>query len=172
MARTEATVGDQALNASITRMSEHDLLEVVEIEQVCGLSPWGWDSYHNEFSSGKDVIMLVAKISAVGTTIAEGKRLVGFIVSRVIAGELHVNNVAVRPEYQRLGLGGRLLRSALICGANQGSKRAFLEVRSSNLAAQALYRRCGFRAAGRRRDYYRDPIEDALIMSVSLTSDA
>ena len=172
MARTEAALGSQPLNISITRMSEHDLLEVVEIEEVCGLSPWGWDSYHNEFSSGRDVIMLVAKISGGRTAIAEGKGIVGFIVSRVIADELHVNNVAVRPEYQRLGIGGRLLRSALRHGANQGSKTAFLEVRSSNLAAQALYRHCGFRAAGRRRDYYRDPIEDALIMSVSLTSDA
>jgi ribosomal-protein-alanine N-acetyltransferase len=172
MARAEGAIDNQPLNASITRMSEHDLLEVVEIEEVCGLSPWGWDSYHNEFSSGQDVIMLVAKFIGDRIAIAEGKRIAGFIVSRVIADELHVNNVAVRPECQRLGIGDRLLTAALRQGANQGSKTAFLEVRSSNLAAQALYRRCGFRAAGRRRDYYRDPIEDALIMSVSLTSDA
>jgi [ribosomal protein S18]-alanine N-acetyltransferase len=171
MARSGADIHTQALSSSITRMSEHDLLEVVEIEEMCGLSPWGWDSYHNEFSSGRDVVMLVAKNDG-GSAASEGKRITGFIVSRIVADELHVNNVAIRPQNQRRGLATALLRSALDLGASQGAKVAFLEVRASNGAAQALYRRCGFRNAGRRRDYYRDPIEDALIMSVSLTSEA
>ena len=171
MARSEAGIHTERLNSSIKRMSEHDLLEVVEIEEICGLSPWGWDSYHNEFSSGRDAVMLVAK-NDIGSASAEGNRIAGFIVSRVVADELHVNNVAVRPEYQRLGVATGLLRSALRYGASQGAKAAFLEVRASNRVAQALYRRCGFRAAGRRPDYYRDPVEDALIMSVSLTLSA
>ena len=151
-------------------MTEHDLLEVVEIEDLSGLSPWGWDAYHKELQAAHDVIMLVAKTASAANAPRPEKELAGFIVSRLIAGELHVNNVAVRPEFRRQGIAAKLLRSGLDWARGRGAGLALLEVREGNQAAQALYSRCGFRIVGRRPRYYNRPVEDALLMSVSLAS--
>ena len=149
-------------------MSEHDLLEVVEIEQICELSPWGWDSYHRELGAGDQVIMLVARVTAPRVLAIDDKEVAGFLVSRIAADELHVNNVAVRPGCRGRGIGNRLLTAALARGTRRGLRAAFLEVRASNSAAQQLYKSCGFRVSGRRRRYYNHPVEDALIMTVGL----
>jgi len=155
-------------------MSEHDLLEVVEIEVNSGLSLWGWDAYHKELQSREDVIMLIARKPpgpvATGADPGTESAVAGFIVARVIAGELHVNNVAVRPEFRRQGIAARLVAAVLSQGQSDGARIAFLEVRAGNVPAQGLYRRCGFQVTGRRRRYYRQPVEDALLMSVSLES--
>jgi ribosomal-protein-alanine N-acetyltransferase len=143
-------------------MTEHDLLEVVEIEKVSGISAWGWDAYHKELQSPEDVIMLVAKVGN------EGHAIAGFIVSRLVAAELHINNVAVRPESHRRGIAAQLLTAVLREGRRNGAHLAFLEVRAGNAAAQGLYLRCGFQVTGRRRRYYNQPVEDALLMSLLL----
>jgi ribosomal-protein-alanine N-acetyltransferase len=148
-------------------MTEHDLLEVVEIEQASGISAWGWDAYHKELQSPQDVIMLVAKMGSIQD---QGDALAGFIVSRLVAGELHINNVAVRPEFQRRGIAAQLLAAVLREGRSSGTRLAFLEVREGNAAAQGLYRGCGFQVTGRRRRYYNQPDEDALLMSLLLES--
>jgi ribosomal-protein-alanine N-acetyltransferase len=103
---------------------------------------------------------------------APGHGVLGFIAARLAAGELHVNNVAVRSEYRRLGMARALLESAINEAVRRGAHAGFLEVRAGNEAAQALYRRCGFRVAGRRAGYYTQPREDALVMSLSLLSPA
>ena len=108
--------------------------------------------------------MLVARLDPP----IDGIEIAGFIVARVIAGELHVNNVAVRPEYKRLHLGLELLERTLMQAKQRGATVAHLEVRAGNQAAQGLYSRCGFKAVGRRKRYYRNPTEDALLMSLLL----
>jgi ribosomal-protein-alanine N-acetyltransferase len=147
----------------IGRMTEHDLLEVVEIEESCGLSRWGWSAYHNELKDGGGGLMLVVRRPPV-----DGKVLAAFIVSRLVADELHVNNIAVRPAYRRKGIGGALLKRVLEVGALVGARLAVLEVRDSNKSAQALYEHYGFQIVGRRKDYYSNPPEDALIMRAAL----
>ncbi len=164
MATAKLLIGDSGRNVAIEQMTEHDLLAVVEIEEESGLSPWGWDAYHKELQSPEEVIMLVARGDSGGGAVA------GFIVSRLIGPELHVYNVAVRPELRRRGVAARLLRAVLEWGQRTGASLAFLEVREGNSAAQNLYRGCGFAVAGRRRQYYAAPVEDALLMSVSLRS--
>jgi ribosomal-protein-alanine N-acetyltransferase len=151
-------------------MTEHDLLEVVEIEMLSGLSPWGWDAYHKELQSEQDVILLVARTQAAGSGPCDAEGIVGFIISRLIAGELHVNNVAVRSEFRRQGIAAQLLAAVLDWGRRHEARMALLEVRSGNTAAQALYSRCGFQVVGRRRRYYSQPVEDALLMSISLSA--
>jgi ribosomal-protein-alanine acetyltransferase len=81
---------------------------------------------------------------------------------------MHINNVAVREKYRRRGIGGALLSAVLDRGKERGARKAFLEVRAGNVAAQALYRRRGFEMVGRRSNYYSQPAEDALVMAVSL----
>jgi ribosomal-protein-alanine N-acetyltransferase len=147
---------------AIVRMSEHDLLEVVEIEEQSGLSRWGWAAYYAELQGGNRDLMLVAKPYLASAPIA------GYIVARETAGELHINNVAVRSEYRRRGIGAALLNRVLDEARQRKAKAAFLEVRSANHAAQTLYEKCGFRAIARRADYYYEPREDAVVMCLVL----
>jgi [ribosomal protein S18]-alanine N-acetyltransferase len=149
----------------LVQMGEHDLLEVVEIEQSCGLSQWGWDAYHAELGK-PEAIMLVAR--APGAEALNGRQLAGYVAARLGAGEVHVNNIGVRDEARRLGLGSALLGLALDVAAERGAGEAVLEVRAGNLPAQALYRRLGFEVVGQRRRYYREPVEDALVMTKRL----
>lgn len=151
----------------IERMGEHDLLEVVEIEEACGLSLWGWDAYRAELERAESV-MLVARRP--GAEFLDAKRVCGFVAARVNACELHINNIATRVEARRRGLGRALLGSALRLGAEAGAREAILEVRAGNHAAQYLYAGLGFTLAGRRHNYYRQPAEDALVMTMRLGS--
>ncbi|MCA1557315.1 MAG: ribosomal protein S18-alanine N-acetyltransferase, partial [Acidobacteria bacterium] len=95
-------------------------------------------------------------------------RILGFIATRMAAGELHINNMAVREGWRKGGIGAQLLGTALKEARRRGARRAFLEVRASNKAAQALYARFGFQLSGRRPKYYTDPLEDALVMTATL----
>jgi ribosomal-protein-alanine N-acetyltransferase len=149
---------------SIIRMTEHDLLEVVEIEEQSGLSRWGWAAYYAELQGANRDLMLIAKPSPA----IEVAPIAGYIVARETAGELHINNVAVRAEYRRRGIGAALLNCVLDEARRRKANAAFLEVRSANRAAQTLYEKCGFKAIARRADYYSEPREDAVVMSLVL----
>jgi ribosomal-protein-alanine N-acetyltransferase len=156
-----------AQDFDITLMTEHDLLAVVEIEETCGLSRWGWDAYYNEIKEGRGALMLVAR-PAHPTDEERAQGVLGFIAARSTADEVHINNVAVRENFRRRGVGGALLGRVLKEGAQRGARKAILEVRAGNEAAQALYGRYGFRTVGLRRNYYTEPSEDALVMSASI----
>jgi ribosomal-protein-alanine N-acetyltransferase len=151
----------------IEPMTAHDLLEVVEIEEACRLSLWGWDSYYAELSRPEAIMLVARRPRADQLT---GHALYGFISARVSAQELHVNNIGVHEEARRRGIGDALMRAAVASAVRQGACAAILEVRAGNVAAQSLYRRYGFGVVGRRRQYYRDPPEDALLMRASLKS--
>jgi ribosomal-protein-alanine N-acetyltransferase len=155
----------------IGRMTEHDLLEVVEIEETCGLSRWGWDAYHAELAQERNSVMLVARVRNQEEP-STGQHVKGFIAARLVSDELHVNNVAVRQEFRRRGVAKTLLDAALDEAARRGARAAFLEVRAGNSPAQALYERCGFKMTGRRPGYYTQPPEDALVMSLAIRSSA
>src|SRR5215217_680201 len=151
---------------TITPMSEHDLLEIVEIEEQSGLSRWGWAAYYAELQGGNRELMLIARPSYSFTL--EPPPIAGYIVARETAGELHINNFAVRPEYRRRGVGAALLNRVIEEARRRQANAAFLEVRSANHAAQALYEKCGFKAIARRANYYSEPREDAVVMSLVL----
>jgi ribosomal-protein-alanine acetyltransferase len=151
---------------TITRMSEHDLLEVVEIEEQSGLSRWGWAAYYAELQGANRDLMLIARPTRL--SIIESSVITGYIVARETAGELHINNVAVRAEFRRCGIGAALLNRVLEEARRRKANAAFLEVRSANHAAQALYEKSGFKAIARRSNYYSEPLEDAVVMSLVL----
>jgi [ribosomal protein S18]-alanine N-acetyltransferase len=167
MSLTERAFTPATNNVSITRMTEHDLLEVVDIEENSGLSRWGWAAYYAELQGTNRDLMLVARV-----TNAEQRRgsqgLAGYIVARMGADELHINNVAVREKYRRRGIGRHLLKAILEEGKRLRVAWAFLELRAGNEAALALYEKCGFSVTSRRRKYYSDPVEDALVMNIQL----
>lgn len=169
MSRAELALGTEPRDYLIAPMTEHDLLEVVEIEEACDLSRWGWEAYRHELDS-PEALMLIARRDPGRSLddVAERPKLSGFIAARLAAGELHVNNIGVQETARGQGIGRALLTSALWWGKKNGARAAFLEVRAANTIAQALYRREGFEVIARRRKYYRQPIDDALVMGVEL----
>jgi len=152
---------------SITQMTEHDLLEVVELEETSGLSRWGWAAYYAELQGDNKHLMLVARLPERHEE-RHSPNLAGYIVARIGAEELHINNVAVREGHRRRGLGRSLLDHVLAEARRAGVTRAFLELRAGNSAALALYESCGFKVTSRRVRYYSDPVEDALVMIIDL----
>jgi ribosomal-protein-alanine N-acetyltransferase len=98
----------------------------------------------------------------------QNSEIAGMIVVRTAAGEAEVLNLAVLPACRRRGLASGLVQAALALARSAGAHHAFLEVRESNVGARAFYGEMGFTEAGRRRAYYRSPVEDALILSRSL----
>lgn len=101
-----------------------------------------------------------------------GERIIGFAGFWLIAGEIHISTIAVVPAERGRGLGELLLLNQLVLACALEPILVTLEVRVSNLAAQALYRKYRFEVVGQRRRYYHDTGEDALLMTVDLTSEA
>jgi len=145
---------------SVDFMRERDLHEVVEIEESSGLNRWGHDAYKRELFTNPNSIMLVAR------NLFSASSVVGFFAGWIVEDELHVNNVATHRHFRRLGVGRSLMEYAIDEARRRGARHVLLEVRASNEVAQLLYKELGFRFVGRRRDYYRMPIEDALVMKL------
>ena len=95
--------------------------------------------------------------------------IAGFLIGRIAADEFEILNMAVSRAHRRFGVASKLLESAVKFSQNAGATRAYLEVRASNAAAIALYTRRGFTQCGRRPNYYPAPIEDAILLSLSLS---
>lgn len=148
----------------IVPLREADLREIVEIEEITGLNRWGYDAYRRELLTNPQSVMYVARPLDMGI----GRRVLGFVAAATIFDEIHINNIAAHPDHRRLGIGRSLLSTALDEGRLRGARLCVLEVRASNLSAQALYEAFGFKTARRRKEYYRLPTEDALEMLLKL----
>jgi ribosomal-protein-alanine N-acetyltransferase len=94
--------------------------------------------------------------------------IAGYCAFRVVVDEMEMLSLAVKPEWRRQGLGRWLARLAFALGARRGARTAFLEVRSGNEPALGLYASLGLEEAGRRARYYRDPVEDAVVLRRTL----
>ena len=98
--------------------------------------------------------------------VAEGREEIeGFLIGRQVLSDLEILNFAVRPDRRRQGIGRQLLEKALEWGNSFEAENALLEVRASNVAALNFYEQKGFIAIGRRKGYYRAPVDDALVLS-------
>lgn len=147
-------------------MALEDVDQVAEVEKLCFPLPWPPETYRRDLRYHGNTHYLVVE------RVANGGLVVGFCGYWLIEGEIHVSTIGVHPEYRGLGLGEYLLARMLSDGMSHNANAATLEVRVSNYSAQSLYSKYGFRITGRRRRYYRDNHEDALVMEVeSLTSD-
>lgn len=136
---------------------ERDLDGLLEVETSSFSRGWTRAMYMEELEKNRDI----AHIFVLRTP---DQPVAGFCSCWLIYDELHINNLAVRPEYRRRGLGRALLVRVLEQGARLGARRATLEVRRSNLVAIRLYESLGFRVAGTRSRYYQRPEEDALVL--------
>jgi len=147
---------------SIEPMRERDLIDVVEIEETSGLNRWGYDAYRRELFANPNSVMIVAR------NMISGPSVVGFFAGWIVEDELHVNNVASHKGYRRMGIGRSLMQAAIDEARVRGVAEVLLEVRASNESAQQMYRNLNFHFVGRRRDYYRLPTEDALVMKLKV----
>jgi [ribosomal protein S18]-alanine N-acetyltransferase len=100
---------------------------------------------------------------------AEYNGRVGFLIAQQIAPELELENIVVSAAVRRTGLGTRLLNALLDAAGETNSEAVFLEVRESNAAARGLYEKLGFRQTGRRKSYYANPLEDAILYRLDLS---
>jgi len=100
----------------------------------------------------------------------EGHAVVGFIIGHWIADEAEILNLAVQPEVRGRGIGTALVKALLEDAAFRGALRVFLEVRESNARAIRFYQRLGFRLTGCREEYYRFPVEAALVLTMEPSS--
>lgn len=105
-----------------------------------------------------------------GWVAVQDGRIAGFLFARIAADEAEVLNLAVAQEIRGRGAGARLLHAAMEFAREGGAKKLFLEVRESNAAAIAFYKRAGFEDSGRRKGYYRDPTEDACVLTRQIKS--
>lgn len=138
-----------------------DVSQIIELErQAPGLSHWSEQAYRDVFKKGAPQrVLLVGEV--------EGA-LRGFLIARLAAGDCELENIVIAPFIRRRGFASRLLQSLTAEARRRGAGAIFLEVRESNCAARALYRKFGFRETGRRDAYYSNPVEGAILYALSL----
>lgn len=144
----------------IEPMRVRDVAGVLDVEKRSFTAPWSGAAFLSELLNNERAHYLVARQPLGGRK----SRVAGYIGVWVIEDEGHITNVAVHPECRRQGLGRQLMLAVEDLCLRFGVKSMTLEVRVSNVGAQALYSELGFVASGVRPGYYRDNNEDALIM--------
>lgn len=138
----------------LEKMHPSHVAQIAELEKICFSDPWSERSIASELDN-KLAFWLVA---------TEGERVAGYIGSQTVMDETDMMNVAVHPDFRRRGIAEALVNGLVDALKTQGSHCLTLEVRASNAPAIALYEKLGFSEIGRRKNYYRNPREDALIL--------
>jgi ribosomal-protein-alanine N-acetyltransferase len=147
----------------ISRMRRSDLDDVVELERRTFPTPWPRTLFERDLPNDGINQAFVAR---------DGDGLVGYLISWLVVDELHIGNIAVTPGRRRSGTGTALLTHVLDLAREREVRRVTLEVRVSNAAAIALYRKFGFNEVAIRKGYYADDGEDALVMLLDLAADS
>jgi len=155
---------ESAPPARVEAMTVADLDAVVEIERASFAVPWSRAAFRHELERNRVAETWVAREPAD----AEPGVVVGYLCLWVVAGEVHVTSLAVAPVRRGRGIGRLLLGALLERHRRAGATVAFLEVRPGNTEARRLYASLGFREVGRRRGYYVDTGEDALLLEARL----
>ncbi len=143
----------------LAQMEREHLEAVAELERVCFTQPWSYKSLEEELDN--DTAHFFVALS-------EGS-VVGYIGVYVVCESCFVTNVAVYPDFRRKGVGRALLKIAIMTADAMGTDFISLEVRKTNYPAISLYQSLGFEEMGLRKNFYRNPTEDALIMTKIFT---
>jgi ribosomal-protein-alanine acetyltransferase len=150
---------------------------MMELERQCATAArWTEHQYQTIFQiscndAAQRLALVMEENSNVSTASQSRKKspLIAFLIANHVGAEWELENVVVEPSFRRKGVGTKLLDDLLARARAALSEFVFLEVRESNQAARALYLKRGFELAGRRKDYYRSPPEDAILYRRSIT---
>ena len=145
----------------IREMSLDDLDSIMEIERLSFASPWTKRLFEGTLASPISTSFIMKK----------GTDTLGYIILYSIADEAHILNVAVHPHFRGKGYASTLIKFALGYFEEKGAHEFFLEVREGNMVAIRLYQRFGFEKIGRRKKYYPETNEDALVMCLTINAE-
>jgi len=145
----------------LRRMEERDLPSVLAIENLSFPNPWHESTFRGEIQNVPISFPLVIIHATLHTVI-------GYIVFWLIGEEVQINNIAVHPDFRRLGVGEQALRQVIEQVRWRGANFITLEVRPSNRGALVLYKKIGFRMLGVRKKYYTNPSEDAFVFGLHI----
>lgn len=138
----------------ITNMNDGHVSQVAQLEKLCFSDPWSENSIASELENPLALWLVAEKNGAV----------VGYVGSQTVMDETDMMNIAVHPDHRRQGIAEALIEALIIALKQKGSYCLTLEVRISNENARRLYEKLGFCQAGIRKNYYRNPREDAIIL--------
>ena len=142
---------------NIRRMRLEDVPAVVELDKLSFSLPWPERSFRYELTDNPASRCWVVEL--------DGK-IVAMLVAWLLVDEAHIATVATHPDHRQQGIAKKLLAHALRYMLNEGAVSSFLEVREGNVAAQEMYRQFGYKVSGRRKRYYKDNDEDAILMAL------
>jgi [ribosomal protein S18]-alanine N-acetyltransferase len=151
--RLSATLRDRP-EIALRDMTAADLAAVVAIERASYSVPWSEATFRGLLRR-RDAEVVVAWAA---------EHVAGYAAFWCVVDQGELGNVAVAQAWRGQGLGARLVDEVIRRAARRGIRELFLEVRPSNHVARRLYERFGFAPAGRRRNYYQQPVEDALVL--------
>lgn len=134
---------------------EKDISKIAALDKLCFTLPWSESSFEKEIKENQSALYIVVEAD---------NRLIGYAGQWCIVDEGHITNVAVHPYYRKRGIGEELVKLLIECSKELKIITHTLEVRASNAAAIALYKKLGFVPSGTRKEYYQDNNEDAIIM--------
>lgn len=160
-----------------SNLTDFDLNQIIEIEKICKLSKWSEQDYQNESDSGTSVFLIARKIIQEQSKITE---IVGFILFRVdnvsdtkkeadnLCKEADLLNFGVTEKFQKQGIGNSLFEKGRLLLSDSDVKSIWLEVRESNTPAIRFYQKKGFKGIQIRKNFYSQPVENALLMKLRL----
>jgi len=150
----------------IRKATVDDLPAMKEMDRVSPTSSHWTETQFDDLLRQERLVLLACSENSSHTPDTEGT-LLGFVVARQIAPEWELENIVVTAAARRKGIGKRLLEAILEAARKTNSEAVFLEVRESNHAARSLYEKSGFTQTGRRKSYYANPLEDAILYRLS-----
>jgi ribosomal-protein-alanine N-acetyltransferase len=158
---------DAQFPAQVHLATAADIPALIELERQCPTAAhWSDQQYEQLFRNdegGPRRLVLVVEGGA------ETPRVLGFMIANRIGPEWELENIVVAPAVRKQHLGSRLLAELLLRAHDTNSEAIFLEVRESNVPARALYQRLSFVESGRRKSYYANPAEDAILYRRNLS---
>ncbi len=142
-------------------MEVADLTSVLEIERASFPNPWHESTFRGEIYHRSISFPLVVVHATLN-------KVIGYVIFWQVGEDAQINNIAVHPDFRRLGIGEAVLRQVIEMVRLRGGRLISLEVRPSNTAALNLYRKLGFKMMGVRQGYYTNPAEDAFVLGLHL----
>ena len=139
---------------TITTMNSDHVQQIADLEKLCFSDPWSATSIASELDNSLSHWLVCL----------DSERVAGYVGSQTVMDESDMMNIAVHPDYRRQGIGEKLIDTLAYELKQRGSRCLTLEVRASNMPALALYQKLGFSQIGLRKNYYRNPKEDACIL--------